>query len=156
VDVAQEMDPTPLMQALVDVVRRVKITAQHPFKRLSQQVLDHFLASRVVVFVIAQAGRIGAPDVAIAPILSPSCLIGLHGGTGSHSRFDRLHFGLHLDRAPREQFTDLSGTDRQSMHALEEQLDLSHWHAQYRSQRGDQAGYPHAHSSLTHNLPLQI
>ena len=55
------MDPTTLMQTLMDMVCRIKIAAQHPIVVLSDQLLDDFSRPRMVVFVIADIRCRDAP-----------------------------------------------------------------------------------------------
>jgi hypothetical protein len=72
VDVAQEMNPTPLMQALMDVVAGVKIAAQDSLELVADQLLDHFPSAGVMVLVVAHRGSAHTPDVSIEAIFSPS------------------------------------------------------------------------------------
>src|SRR5450755_1840438 len=81
--VAGEMHPATLMQALMDVVARVEIAAQHSLEGLAEQFFDHVSAARMVVLVIANGGGGHTPDIAILAVFSPSRFIGLHGGTGA-------------------------------------------------------------------------
>src|SRR5581483_6791031 len=94
VDIAQEMHPTALMQALMDVVARVKVAAQHARELLADQAFDHFPCPRVMIFVVSALWGADAPDVAILAIFSPARFIGLHRGAGSDVRFDLIEGGL--------------------------------------------------------------
>src|SRR2546430_8865600 len=51
--IAEEMDPAALMQPVMDVVAGVEIAAQHAREVLADELLDHFPAARMMVFVIA-------------------------------------------------------------------------------------------------------
>src|SRR5260370_37390124 len=72
VNIAQEMDPTPLMQALMDVVPSVKIAAQHALELVADQGVDHFPPARGMILSIANRWLPQAPNVSIAAISSPT------------------------------------------------------------------------------------
>ena len=84
VDVPQEMGPTPLVQPLMHVVSTVEVTDQHPFKLVSQHLLNHLAApagpaEEVTHFRIAEA-----PEIPVAAIFPPACFVPVHHRTGSY------------------------------------------------------------------------
>ncbi len=81
-DIPEEVDPTALMQALMDVVAAVEVTAEHALKVTAEQLLDDLSCTGMMVLLIANSGRGNRPDVAIDPVFSPSCLVSLDGWTG--------------------------------------------------------------------------
>src|SRR5437588_3419487 len=119
------MDPTALMQSLMDVVAGIEVTAQDSTEVLSDQVLDHFSRSRVMVLIVANAGSGDAPDVAVGTIFSPSRLIGLHGRTGADRRFESSKLGLHLFFDPMQELHNLSISDLYPIQREQVRLDLS-------------------------------
>src|SRR5881275_2216555 len=92
------------MQALVDVVSRIKIAAQHPAEVLPDQLLDDFSSPRMVVFVIAETRGRDAPDVAVDTIFSPAGFISLDRRTRAHLRFESMQHGLRILSDPMQQF----------------------------------------------------
>src|SRR5713101_850278 len=106
------MHPTALMQALMDIVATIEVTAKHAAVVLADQLFDDFPFSRMMVLKIADAGRGDTPDVAIRAIFSPPRLIGLHRWTGADLPFERIQLGLPLGFEPVEEFHNLSTADR--------------------------------------------
>src|SRR5260221_10325666 len=73
--IAQEMHPTALMQALMAVVASIEVTAEHAPVLLADHLFHHFPATRLMVRLIADAGRADTPDVAIDAVFAPPRLI---------------------------------------------------------------------------------
>src|SRR6266699_4792960 len=78
VNIAQQMHPTALMQALMYSVSSAKIAAQHALELFAHQAFDHFPRARVMILVIAHRWRAHAPNVSMLAIFSPACFICLH------------------------------------------------------------------------------
>src|SRR5260370_13619259 len=110
------MDPTALMQSLMDVVAGIEIAAQHSFELAADQLFDHFACPRVMVLVVTHAGGTHAPDVAIAAIFAPARLISLHRPTGADLLFAGIEGGLHMVLDPMQQFDNLANAHSESMH----------------------------------------
>src|SRR5437868_4965771 len=103
------------MQALMDVVGGIKVTAEYAAIVLSDQALDDFSATRMMILIIADAGRTHTPDVAIAAIFAPARLISLHGRTGTNLLFEGIQVRLHVGGEPVQQFHNLATADGDSM-----------------------------------------
>src|SRR5947209_26227 len=140
----------------MDVVARIKIAAEHTVEVLTDQLLDHFTSTRMMVLVIANAGSGDAPDVAISAIFSPSCFICLDGWTSADLRFECIELGLHLLLEPVEHLNDLSTADLHPMQCQQVGLELSNGQTHHCTQGGDQAGKSHSNTSLAHHLIMQI
>ena len=91
----------------MDVVAGIEVTAQDSTEVLSDQVLDHFSRSRVMVLIVAHRRRTDTPDEAILAIFSPPCLIGLHGRAGSDLLFEHCHQWFQMSFSTVQQFGDL-------------------------------------------------
>src|SRR5215472_5923557 len=102
------MHPAALMQALMDVVASIEVTAEHAVVVRADQLFDHFSSTRMMVLVIANARGIHRPDVAIDAIFSPPRFISLDCRTGPDRSFERIEVGLHLCFDPMKQFNNLS------------------------------------------------
>src|SRR5205807_9037587 len=98
------------MQPVVYIVASIKITAQHALIVLPNELLDHFPATRMMVFVITNAGGGKAPDVAIAAIFSPSGFIRLHRWTGTDGDFEAIEDGLCILLDAVQEFCQLPAT----------------------------------------------
>jgi hypothetical protein len=156
VDLAQEMDPAALMQALMDVVRSIKIAAQHPLKLLTNQAFDHLPRPRVMILVVAHHWRADAPNVAIFAIFSPPRFIGLHGRAGSDLGQELIQHRLSMRSDAVKQFHHLSHADLEAMECVQELTDLSNGQTQAGAQIGDHAGKPYANASLPKDFLMQI
>src|SRR5438105_11584243 len=99
------------MQPVMYIVASIKITAQHALIVLPNELLDHFPATRMMVFVIANPGGGNAPDVAIAAIFSPSGFIGLHRWTRTDCGFEAIEHGLCIVLDAMQEFCHLPDTD---------------------------------------------
>src|SRR5258708_10448753 len=135
IPIAQEMHPTALMQALMAVVAGIEVTAKHPAVVLTDQLFDHFPATRMMVLLLADAGRAGTPDVAIEAVFAPPRLIGLHRRTGTDLPFERSEVRLHLVFEPVQQLHDLSNADPLPVQGEQVRLDLSNWRTHPRAKR---------------------
>src|SRR5271167_1653745 len=154
--IAQEMHPTALMQALMDVVACVKVTAQDSTEVLANQFFDHFPSTRMMVLVVANAGGTHRPNVAIEAIFSPPRFIRLDGWTGADLHFERSEVRLHLGFDPVEQLDNLSTTDRDPVQRKQVRLDLSNGQTHHRAQGRDQARQSHSDASLAYHLLVEI
>ncbi len=114
-DIAQEMDPTPLVQPLMDVVTRVEIAAQDSLEVVPDQVFDHLSTPGMVVFIIAESWGRKAPDVSVQAIFSPARLIRLHGWTRADLRLESIEQGLGIGSQTVENLNDLSHADLHSV-----------------------------------------
>src|SRR5713101_3762176 len=104
------------MQALMDVVACIEIAAQHSFELAADQLFDHFACPRVMVLIVANAGGTHCPDVTVAAIFAPSCLIGLDRWTGADLLLEGIQGGLHVLLDPMQQFDDLADAHPEAMH----------------------------------------
>src|SRR5258708_30050834 len=96
------------MQALMDVVACIEIAAQHSFELAADQLFDHFACPRVMVLIVANAGGTHCPDVTVAAIFAPSCLIGLDRWTGAALLLNGIPGGVHLLLHPMSHFAHLA------------------------------------------------
>src|SRR5712691_352121 len=150
------MHPTALMQALMDVVPCIKVTAKDSAEVLADQLFDHFPPTRMMVFIIATAWGTYCPDVAIEAIFSPPRFIGLDRWTRADRRFERIEAGLHVGFEPVEQLHNLSTADRDPVQREQVRLNLSNGQSHHRAQGGDQTGQSHSEASLTDHLLMQV
>lgn len=141
------MDPTALMQSLMDVVACIKVTAEHAAEVLADQLFDYFTPTRMMILILVDAGGTHRPDVAIAAIFSPPRLIGLDRRTGADLLFERLKVGLHLCFHSMEQLHNLSNADCDPVQIEQVGLDLSNGQTHHCAQRSDQAGQSYADAS---------
>src|SRR6266513_2485238 len=145
-----------LMQALMDVVPGVKIAAQHSFKVVADQVVDHFPRTRVMVLVIAHRRRADTPDISVEAIFSPTCLIGLYGRAGADLAQESIEAWLGMRTYPVKQLHDFSQTDLKDMQGVHHLADLPQRQAQADAQVRDHAGQSHANAPLPKHFGVQI
>src|SRR5947209_20301603 len=103
------------MQPVVTIVAGIKITAQHALIVGPNELLDHFPATRMMVFVIANPGGGNAPDGAIAAIFSPAGFIRLHRWTGTDGGFEAIEHGLGRVLDAMQEFCQLPATSLKPM-----------------------------------------
>ncbi len=156
VDVAQEMNPTALMPALVTVVAGVNIAAHDAGELVADQAVDHFPSAGVMLLVVAHRWSAHAPDISIEAIFSPSRFIGLHGGAGSDVRCEIMKQGAGMPHHTGEHLNDLSHAHLDSMPGGQQVSDLSDGQAHHRAQGGNQADQSYAQPSLPQDLFMQI
>src|SRR5260370_31402356 len=96
------------MQALMDVVDCIEIAAQHSFELAADQLFDHFACPRAMVLIVANAGGTHCPDVTVAAIFAPSCLIGLDPWSGAALLLEGIQAGVHALLVPLQPFGELS------------------------------------------------
>src|SRR5258707_3759498 len=128
------------MQALMDVVACIEIAAQHSFELAADQLFDHFACPRVMVLIVANAGGTHCPDVTVAAIFAPSCLIGLDRWTGADLLLEGIQGGLHVLLDPMQQFDDLADAPPEAMHGPQGVSQLPKGETHYGPQVGHDAG----------------
>src|SRR5260370_31474255 len=119
------MHPAALMQALMDVVAAIEVTAEHAIVVLADQLFDHFSSTRMMVLVIANARGIHRPDVAIDALFSPPRFISLDSRTGPDRPFERLEVGLQAYFDPVQQLNNLSPAGPDPLQRQQVRLALS-------------------------------
>lgn len=128
------------MQALMDIVARVKIAAQHALELVADHLFDHFSRTGVMVFIVAHGGRTHAPDRAVRAIFAPARFIGLHGGARTDRAFEIIQDGLGMLPHSVQDLHNLANAHLKAMQTVQQLADLANRQAHHRAQVRDTTG----------------
>ncbi len=155
VDVPQQVDPAPLLQARVMVVSGIEVTDQDPAEGIAQRLVYYFLVSTPAQKVPVGGGAEG-PDVAVDPVLAPAGFVGVHHWTASDSVQDlrqrRLSLLGHLVNRP----DDGAQAQGQPMHGLQVPLDGAQGQPSLFPQGGNPAEQVDSQPLFTQDHPAQV